>query len=77
MKTLEELGYEVVCSSLFYVEWQNAKEDVRISYMPSDHTIYARLISRMLPVAIKKEEMYALLEEIKEYESQTFGKKGE
>lgn len=69
MKTLKELGFDVYCSNQSYIEWHNNEEDARISYDAFSETIYCRFISRMIPLPVKPEEMYAVLEEVKKFEN--------
>lgn len=66
---LENLGYKKTMSSVYannsiypdYIEWEKKKEDVRISYMPSNETIYIRQISSRRPIAVSVKEVMALL----------------
>ena len=44
-----------------YIEYENAKEDVRISYNGANDTIYIRQMSNRRPIAVTTKEMMALL----------------
>lgn len=63
---LEKLGYkksENKNSDLLknYVEYENAVENVRISYDGSSDTIYIRQMTNVRPVVVTTKEMMALL----------------
>lgn len=58
---LEKLGYKKSEIKNFYVEYENAIENVRISYDVSSDTIYIRQMTNCRPVAVTTKEMMALL----------------
>lgn len=58
---LEKLGYKKSEIKNFYVEYENAIENVRISYDVSSDTIYIRQMTNSRPVAVTTKEMMALL----------------
>lgn len=58
---LEKLGYKKSEIKNFYVEYENAVENVRISYDVSSDTIYIRQMTNGRPVAVTTKEMMALL----------------
>lgn len=58
---LEKLGYKKSEIKNFYVEYENAIENVRISYDVSSDTIYIRQMTNGRPVAVNTKEMMALL----------------
>lgn len=58
---LEKLGYKKSEIKNFYVEYENAIENVRISYDVSSDTIYIRQMTNGRPVAVTTKEMMALL----------------
>ena len=63
---LEKLGYkksENKNSDLLknYVEYENAVENVRISYDASSDTVYIRQMTNVRPVVVTTKEMMALL----------------
>ena len=57
----EKLGYKKSEIKNFYVEYENAIENVRISYDVSSDTIYIRQMTNGRPVAVTTKEMMALL----------------
>ena len=58
---LEKLGYKKSEIKNFHVEYENAVENVRISYDVSSDTIYIRQMTNGRPVAVTTKEMMALL----------------
>ena len=63
MSELEKLGY-VKKTGNDYIEWDNFTEDVWISYIPSDKTIYIRQYSTRKPIVITTKELMALMMDI-------------
>lgn len=58
---LEKLGYKKSEIKNFYVEYENAIENVRISYDVSSDTIYIRQMKNVRPVVVTTKEIMALL----------------
>ena len=62
MTELEKLGYTKKSNEkLGYTEWNNFKEDIRISYDKPTQSFYIRMVSVRRPIALSAKELMALL----------------
>ncbi len=61
---LQKLGYTkktIKINLNNYIEWENKKKDVRISYIDGNGSVYIRQISDRRPIAISEKELMAIL----------------
>lgn len=62
---LEEMNFKKVIEVPdVYIEWENELDKIRVSYVYSNDTLYARFIDLPAPAAMKIEELNAFIEEI-------------
>lgn len=63
MTELEKLGFTKT-QMKDYIEWENKRQDIRISYIKRSQTVYIRKASERKPVTLFAKELMALLVDV-------------